>query len=244
MGKSMSDDFPGVLAIVQARMGSRRLPGKVLREVAGKPILQYLLENLQRSQRLAGVVVATSTSAGDMPIVELCERLGVDVSRGDQANVAGRFLDVIETRHAQAFVRISGDSPLLDPRLVDRAVGRFETGDCDLVTNLRPRSYPRGQSVEVLNSQVFRDAYRAMSRREHFEHVTRWFYENEDQVKISNFRAARDWSDIRLVVDTAEDLHMIARIVKRMERPHWQYELSEIIEIYKSIEVEQQATVL
>lgn len=240
----MSDDFPGVLAIVQARMGSSRLPGKVLREVAGKPILQYLLENLQRSKRLAGVVVATSTSAGDMPIVELCERLGVDVFRGDQADVAGRFLDVIETRDAQAFVRISGDSPLLDSRLVDRAVGRFERDDCDLVTNLRPRSYPRGQSVEVLNSQVFRDAYRAMSCREHFEHVTRWFYENEDQVKISNFRAMRDWSDIRLAVDTAEDLHMIARIVKRMERPHWQYELSEIIEIYKSIEVERQATVL
>lgn len=240
----MSDDFPGVLAIVQARMGSRRLPGKVLREVAGKPILQYLLENLQRARRLASVVVATSTSAGDMPIVELCERLGVDVFRGDQANVARRFLDLIESRATKAFVRISGDSPLLDPRLVDRAVGHFGTGDFDMVTNLRPRSYPRGQSVEVIKSEAFRDAYGAMSHREHFEHVTRWFYEHEDQVKIVNLAAKRDWSDIRLVVDTAEDLHTIARIVKRMERPHWQYELSEIIEIYKSVNVEQRATVL
>ncbi len=234
---------PTVLAIVQARMGSSRLPGKVLREVSGKPILQYLLESLQRAKRLAGVVVATSTSTGDMPIVELCERLGVDVFRGDQADVAGRFLDIIEARSVEAFVRICGDSPLLDPRLIDCAIGRFGKGDCDMVTNLRPRSYPRGQSVEVIKSQVFRDAYRTMRHREHFEHVTRWFYENEDQVKIVNFSAERDWSNIHLAVDTAEDLRTIARIVMKLKRPHWQYELREIIEIYKSINVEQQAAV-
>ena len=239
----MSNDVSEPLAIVQARMGSRRLPGKVLREVAGKPILQYLLESLQRAKRLAGVVVATSTSTGDMPIVELCERLGVDVFRGDQADVAGRFLDVIEARDVEAFVRICGDSPLLDPRLVDRAIGYFGKGDCDMVTNLSPRSYPRGQAVEVIRSQAFRDAYRCMSHPEHFEHVTRWFYEHEDRVKIVNFEAECDWSDVHLAVDTAEDLQTIASIVARLKRPHWQYELSEIIEIYKSINVDQQAAV-
>jgi spore coat polysaccharide biosynthesis protein SpsF len=238
----MSNDYSGTFAIVQARMGSSRLPGKVLREVAGKPILQYLLERLQRARRLSGVVVATSTDAEDMPIVELCERLGVEVFRGDQANVASRFLDVIKTRAGNAFVRISGDSPLLDPSVVDLAVGRFLTGDCDVVTNLMPRSYPRGQSVEVVRSQAFREAYLAMSDRDHFEHVTRWFYEHADQVKIVNFGAERDRSDIRLVVDTAADLNRIASIVMRMERPHWQYELSEIIEIYDSVNVEQRAS--
>lgn len=232
---------PTVLAIVQARMGSSRLPGKVLREVAGKPILQYLLESVQRARRLTGLVVATSASASDMAIVELCERLGVDVCRGDQTNVAGRFLDIIEARSVEAFVRISGDSPLLDPRLVDRAVGCFETGDCDMVTNLSPRSYPRGQSVEVIKSQAFRDAYRSMTHPEHFEHVTRWFYEHEDQVKIVNFGADCDWSGIHLAVDTAEDLHTIASIVARLDRPHWQYELSEIIEIYRSTNINEQA---
>lgn len=239
----MSNGVSGVLAIVQARMDSSRLPGKVLREVAGKPILQYLLESLQRARRLAGVVVATSTSPGDMPIVELCERLGIDVFRGDPTNVAGRFLGIIEARSVEAFVRICGDSPLLDPRLIDCAVGRFEMSDCDMVTNLRPRSYPRGQSVEVIKSQAFRDAYRSMTHPEHFEHVTRWFYEHEEQVKIVNFSAERDWSNIHLAVDTAEDLRTIARIVMKLKRPHWQYELSEIIEIYKSITIDRQAAV-
>ena len=224
-----------ILAIVQARVGSSRLPGKVLRDVAGKPLLQYVLERLRRCRELCGLMVATSTRAADDPIAELCESLCVDVYRGAETDVAGRFLGVLDARAPDAFVRISGDSPLLDPGLVDRAVVHYCGGAYDLVTNLMPRTYPRGQSVEVVSADVFRNCYAAMSRPEHFEHVTAWFYENEGRLRIANLRDSRDHSDVRLVVDTVDDLRTMARIIDRFTRPHWEYELDDIVEIYESL---------
>ncbi len=222
-------------AIIQARMSSSRRPGKLLYEVAGKPMLQYVLERLQHCRNLDGQVVATSTQDDDTPIANFCDRFGISVYRGDLANVARRFLEVIELLRFDAFVRISGDSPLLDQQLVDQAVDCFRSGSFDMVTNLMPRSYPEGQSVEVIKSGVFRAAYVAMNSPVHFEHVTPWFYEHHEDFKMLNLGAPHDWSDIHLAVDTEEDMKTFAGIVARFDQPHWQYGLSEIIEIYESL---------
>src|SRR5689334_213909 len=128
-----------LVAVVQARYSSRRLPGKVLQEVAAKPLLAYLLERLARCSTLRGIVVATSVEKSDDAIARFCIERGIELYRGPLADVLGRFVGAAETLNLDALVRINGDSPLLDPAIVDQAVELFEQGDVDLVTNVHPR---------------------------------------------------------------------------------------------------------
>lgn len=222
-------------AIVQARMRSRRLPGKSLYPIAGRPMLSYLIERLRMCQRLADVVVATSTMADDDAIARLCAEIGVTCHRGPLDNVLGRFLEVIRTRALTAVVRISGDSPLLDPALVDRAIDMFKIAGVDLVTNVAPRSFPRGQSVEVVSAEALRRVDAEEITLEEREHVTLWFYRHPQRCTMRNFAAARDLSSVQLSVDTPEDLTTIARIIGKMDRPHWQYGLDDLLELRRMV---------
>ena len=224
-------------AIVQARMSSVRLPGKVLMKAAGRTVLQYVIERLQKCAALDGIVVATSTDDCEMPIVNHCEELGVAVYRGDLEDVARRFLDTAERFGFSAFVRVCADSPLLDAELVSRAVERFRACECDIVTNVMPRTYPHGQSVEVVRTGTLRATWPRMNMPEHLEHVTSFFYEHRSEFSIVNLCAQRDMSDLRLVVDTEEDLERFAWIVDRFDEPHWKYGLEELIEMCDSLGV-------
>lgn len=222
-------------AIVQARMDSERFPGKVLHPVCGKPMLEYLLERLERCALLDAAVVATSSGQTDDPIERFCRVRGKKCFRGSLNNVAGRFRGALERYRFDAFVRVSGDSPLLDPGLVDMAVGMFLQGDFDLVTNVFPRSYPRGQSVEIVRAESFRLVCDDTWPDEESQHVTLFFYRNPNQFKIRNFSAQTDLSNIHLAVDTVEDMERFAAIVAGMEKPHWQYGFEEIVAMYREI---------
>jgi spore coat polysaccharide biosynthesis protein SpsF len=210
-------------------MNSQRLPGKVLREIEGKPLLEYLLERLERCTRLDAIVVATSTDPGDDPIAAVCEQRSTACYRGALDDVAGRFLGAIDAHAFDAFVRVSGDSPLLDQRLVDQAVDQL--ADHDLVTNVFPRTFPPGQSVEVVRSDVFRATYGRIREPEDIEHVTSFFYRHADEFAICAFAAGRTLPPIQLTVDTEEQLRAVATIIGRMERPHWEYALADVLEL-------------
>lgn len=222
-------------AIIQARMSSRRLPGKVLRKIEGKPLLQYLLERLEHCNHLDEILVATSVDESDTPICDLCRELGIPAFRGSLEDVAGRFLDVLNSCPLDGFVRLSADSPLLDQRLVDEGVILFEKGDYDLVTNVHPRTYPSGESVEVVRSATFRSTYPRMVSEEDREHVTRYFYRNSHHFAIRNFVSETYLGDLHLAVDRKEDLEVIQRILRRMTSPHWDYPLGELIKIYQGL---------
>ena len=140
-------------AIVQARMSSMRLPGKSLRPLCGKPMLQYVLESLAQVDELAETIVATSSDPSDDPIAEFCDQFGSVCFRGSLDHVAERFLQTANARGLSAFVRVSGDSPLLDPRFVARAVDLFVESNADVVTNVFPRTYPPGMSVELVRTE-------------------------------------------------------------------------------------------
>lgn len=215
--------------VVQVRMGSSRLPGKVLLEIAGKPLLQYLLERLERCQTVDNVVVATSTEGNDDLIVDFCRRYGIECFRGAPDDVAGRLVGVLDRYGWDALVRISGDSPLLDHRLVDRALWVFEEDNYDLVTNVWPRSYPYGQSVEVLGAKVFRRAYEKMSKKSDLEHVTRYFYRNEQRFEIYNFESKVNYAGICMSVDTKENFKSVEALIKRMDKSHWTYTVDELV---------------
>ena len=220
-------------AIVQARMSSQRLPDKVLTMVNGKPLLQYLLERLNHCSSIDQTVVATSEDKSDDPIAVFCHEYGALCFRGPLKNVAKRFYMVIEKYNLDAFVRVCCDSPMLDQKLIDQGVQLFN-GEFDIVTNISPRSYPVGQSVEVIRTSTFKKVYEKMSKPDHFEHVTKYFYENSDEFRIKNFSNDKDLSSYRLVVDTPEDLKRIEKIIGSMTRPHTEYRFDDFIELYPS----------
>ena len=222
--------------IIQARMGSQRLPGKVLQRVAGKPLLEYLLERLERGTGGLQRVVATSTEAPDDPLEQFCAARGIPCHLGPMLDVAGRFWTAARVFGFDGFVRLSADSPLLDQGLVDWAVRLFCGGAFDLVTNVAIRSFPHGQSVEVVRTSAFARACGTMDEAADREHVTRFFYRNPAAFAIHNFTACQDYSDLQFSVDTPADAQRCAALLSCMERPHWQYGWRELIELSRHLE--------
>jgi spore coat polysaccharide biosynthesis protein SpsF len=217
-------------------MSSQRLPNKVLHKVAGKPMLQYLLERLMHCNCLDAIVVATSVDDSDTPIAEHCRQHGIAYHRGPLANVAGRFNEVLDIYKFDCFVRVNGDSPLLDQRLIEKGVNIYLGGNFDVVTNTLPRTYPAGQSVEVLHAITYQNAYNRMREQEDLEHVTRYYYRHSEDFCIHNFSYIESINNIRLCVDTHEDMERFAGIISCMDRPHWEYQLEDLLEIYRILE--------
>jgi spore coat polysaccharide biosynthesis protein SpsF (cytidylyltransferase family) len=217
------------VAVIQARSSSRRLPDKVLLELAGKPMLAYTVERLRRCRTVRDVVLATSDRPEDDRVAALGERLGVPVYRGPLDDVLGRFVAAARAFDATAVVRISGDSPLIDPEVVDRVVARLLAATCDLATNVFPRSFPKGQSVEVIALAALERAAAVAVDPEDREHVTRYIYGHPAAFRIENVAFGRDASGVQLSVDTADDLAFIGRILASMTRPHWEYGVEEVL---------------
>jgi spore coat polysaccharide biosynthesis protein SpsF len=221
--------------VAQARMTSARLPGKVLRPLDGRrPCLQLVVERLQRSERADLVAVATSRDPSDDPVATLCEQLGVAVHRGPLEDVAARYLEAVDRFRLDAFVRVTADSPLIDQRLVDRGIALFEEGGADVVTNVFPSTFASGHSLEVVDGEAFRDAYRDMSEPVHFEHVTNFLYRHSERFRIRNFESGRDEGAIDVSLDTEKDARLIEAIFARMDRPHWEYDYDAIMELYRA----------
>lgn len=212
-------------AIVQARMTSARLPGKVLRMLCGQPVLSWLLDGLALCSGPDMIVLATSTELSDDPVAEFCAGRGLPCFRGPLDDVAGRFLAAAEAHGLDAFVRLCGDSPLLDPRLVDEAVALFRQGGADLETNVLRRTFPRGQSVEVVDTMAMRRAEAAMTDPQDREHVTRHFYTHAGEFRLRSFESGGDFGAVNFCVDTADDLVRLSALVQRFvpgaARPGW-----------------------
>lgn len=219
--------------IIQARLNSVRLPRKVLIDVNQKPVLGYLVMSL-KCLNDHEICVATSDQSTDDGIQYFCNENSISCYRGSLEDVSKRMLDATNYHNADAFVRINGDSPLLDPQIVKKAISIYKNGNYDLVTNTFPRSFPVGQSVEVIRTSTFEKAYKKMTSIDHFEHVTKYYYEHPDEFRIKNFKNNRDLSKYRLVIDTPKDLERMKTIIGKMTEPHTKYSMDELIEIYPS----------
>lgn len=201
------------VSVVTARRTSRRLPGKVLQLINGRPMLSYTIERLSSVKRLDAIVIATSTDSSDDPVMAFAERSGVACWRGELNDVLGRVRSAAAAHAADAVVRISGDSPLLDPALVRLAIDRFSEGTTDLVTNVFPRSYPKGQSIEILSREALERLDTEAVEPEDREHVTRYAYSHPDRFTISNFSSPRPRPDLQLSVDTPADLERVTALI-------------------------------
>ncbi|WP_340302368.1 GNAT family N-acetyltransferase [Roseobacter sp. HKCCD7870] len=207
-----------VVAIVQARMTSTRLPGKVLADILGRPLLEFMLKRVQRSQLLDEIWVATTRNAADDPVCELCKTLGLPVFRGDEHDVLSRFVEVCEKTDASVIVRLTADCPLADPVIVDEAVAMLLDGNYDYVSNAIQRSFPDGLDVEVfLRSALKATGVHATSAFQR-EHVTPYMrsgvYPDAGKFSVGHLMAPADFSHLRWTVDTQADLDHIIRLTK------------------------------
>jgi spore coat polysaccharide biosynthesis protein SpsF (cytidylyltransferase family) len=198
------------------------LPGKVLRPIGGRPLLSYVVDSLTHCQSVDAVVLATSIDASDDPVAAFAKERGVSCHRGPLENVSSRVLGAAWSVGADALVRVCGDSPLLDPALVDHGVQLLRSSPADLVSNVAPRTFPKGQSVEVLSCASLHRAIAAMTTSYEREHVTPHFYEHPADFDIRGFSAARPRPDVRLCVDDEIDLARCEAIVETLDAPPWQ----------------------
>lgn len=190
-----------------ARMSSSRLPGKVLREVAGRSLLEHVLERVRRARELDYVVLATSSELSDDPLAAAAERAGAPVFRGDLSDVTGRVLACAREFGLDAVARVNGDSPWVDPTLLDRGVALMRESGVDLVTNVQERTFPYGVAVEVVRTAALERVCSEASDPAHFEHVTRLMYDNPECFEIVNLRSDDPGlAELRLTVDTLDDL--------------------------------------
>jgi spore coat polysaccharide biosynthesis protein SpsF (cytidylyltransferase family) len=211
-----------VVVTIQARLSSQRLPGKILRNLRGRPMLDYLLEGLGHATRVDEVWIATSAEASDDATAEFAAARGVRCHRGPLEDVARRLLGAGEAAAADAIVRVSGDSPLLDPALVDEAVALYRESTVDVVSNVRPRSFPKGQSVEVIAMAALRRAVAQMRAVEEREHVTPYLYAHPEKFAVRAIGAMQPRPDVQLSVDSPEDFARCEAILGLLAAPHWQ----------------------
>jgi spore coat polysaccharide biosynthesis protein SpsF len=204
-----------VVAIVQARMGSTRLPGKVLMDLGGETALARVLNRLRRSQLIQEVVVATTTSAPDVAIAQECIRLGAPFFRGSEGDVLDRYYRAALECQAEAVVRITADCPLIDPELVDDTVRPFLEQHADFASNVTPRRYPRGLDTEILSAIALERAWHEARSSYEREHVTPYIYEHAQQFKVISVRGHDDYSHYRWTLDTPEDLQLLRAIYSR-----------------------------
>ncbi|XCC54024.1 NTP transferase domain-containing protein [Polynucleobacter sp. MWH-UH19D] len=181
--------------------------------ISGRPMLERVCDRVLQSSGVKKVVIATSNHSSDDPIEQFCRLRNFSYFRGALDDVAGRFLSVIQREGAEEFIRISADSPLIDPKLIDKAVEEYRRENYDLVTNVLHRTFPKGQSVEIIRSTSYKRMCCDLIDLDDREHVTKAFYRNSSAYKIKNFSAELQAGEYQLSVDTLEDFERISTIV-------------------------------
>lgn len=201
------------IAIIQARMGSTRLPGKALVEIKGKPMLWHVVNRTRRVNKLDDVVVATTTNEADQAIVSLCESEGWLYFRGSEEDVLDRYYRVAALYCADTIIRITSDCPLIDPEIVDLVIEAFINEKADYASNtLPPRTYPRGLDAEVFSFAALERAWKEDANPALKEHVTPYLYRHPQEFKLARVAHETDLSQMRWTVDTLEDLTFIRKI--------------------------------
>ena len=206
------------IASVQARVGSERLPGKVLKNINGKPLLWYLIQRIRQSRLLDDVIVATTENQIDDQIVKFCETYGVNFYRGSENDVLDRISSMIKEKSIDVHVEFFGDSPLIDPHIIDEVIGYYfkYKDNYDFVTNSLKITYPPGQEVSVYRGECLVEANEFTPLNDPLrEHVNIHITKYPDKFKIKNLEAPRyyHYPNIYLEVDTPEDFEMISTII-------------------------------
>lgn len=202
------------VATIEARMNSTRLPGKVLKEVCGKPILELMVERLQRCKNLDDIVIATSAHSSCDAIDALARRIGVHFYRGSEEDVLGRVLEAAQFVQADVIVELTGDCPLIDPVIIDQIINEYFAKGTDYCANVLKRTYPAGMDTQIFSTAILQKVDKLTQDPADREHVSLYIYQHPELFSLHNVESdlpdyMKDW---RLVVDTSEDFELIRRI--------------------------------
>ncbi|HAY46269.1 MAG TPA: spore coat biosynthesis protein F [Gammaproteobacteria bacterium] len=226
-----------IVASIQARLSSTRLPGKVLKEIAGKPMLQWQIERLQQSRLIDDIVVATTTNPADDRIVEFCNRQGYKVFRGDEDNVLQRLADLIVKYEVDIHVECFGDSPLTDPRMVDEFIGYLlkHQNSVDFVSNSLKTTYPPGSEVIVYKGGALIKVNGLVEKSDPLrEHVSLHIYRRTDLFAVMNLEAPSYlyYPDLYMEVDTPEDFQVMTFVIENMmARGHLIFSIDQVVDL-------------
>jgi glutamate-1-semialdehyde aminotransferase/spore coat polysaccharide biosynthesis protein SpsF (cytidylyltransferase family) len=201
-----------IVAIIQARMGSSRLPGKTLADVAGCPLLLRVVERVRSARRVDKVVVATTDRSSDDPIADLCQQEGIECFRGSEDDVLDRFYRTADANRADSVVRITADCPLIDPAVIDKVIVRFQAGNCDYVSNTLRYTYPDGLDTEVFSFAALERAWRDAKKPSEREHVTPYLRTGEFRLANVESESPVPLGRHRWTVDYPADLEFVRRV--------------------------------
>ena len=198
-----------IVAMIQARMGSTRLPGKVMRDLGGDTVLARVVRRVERSEEIERVIVATSDAESDEMIVKECRRLGVDCFRGSEDDVLDRYYQAAKSLSPDVVVRITSDCPAIDPEIVDKTILAFRKARADYGSNALERTYPRGLDNEVMTLAALERCWKEARHPYQRAHVTPYVYENPSLFRMVSVKGDADYSQHRWTLDTADDLDFL-----------------------------------
>jgi spore coat polysaccharide biosynthesis protein SpsF len=222
------------VAIIQARMGSTRLPGKILKNLCGRSVLEHVINRVGQMKEIDEIVIATTDLPQDHIIAELSERLTVNCFRGSEDDVLSRYYFAAKERRADHVVRITSDCPLFDPIVGDFVVRFYQEHGYDIVSNAgaldSKRTFPPGLDTEVFSFPVLETAYRNAKEKYQREHVTPYIYEHPDH-QVFHFNCVDDYSHFRWTLDTEEDFQLIQAIYQELFHGEHDFYINDIIEL-------------
>jgi spore coat polysaccharide biosynthesis protein SpsF len=224
-----------IVATIEARMTSSRLPGKVLRPVLSRPLLSFMIERLRRVWQLDQIVVATTMNDTDDPIADLADGLGVGCFRGSEDDVLARVLGAARKFGADLIVETTGDCPLIDPAVVDQVIATYRANKVDYCANVLQPTYPRGMDVQVFATDVLAEVERLTSDPADREHVSLYIYEHPERYKLLNVCSGLPPEDAehRLTVDTPADYEMVKKIIERLYPRDSAFDLRQILDLLR-----------
>jgi len=222
-----------VAAIIQARMGSTRLPGKILKKVLGKTLLEYQIERVKRSQQINQIIIATTTKDSDDPIVQLCDQLSIPYYRGSEEDVLSRYYEAAKMFKVDVIVRLTSDCPIIDPAVIDKVIKHYlnNKDQFDYVSNTLVRTFPRGMDTEVLPIEILENALLNSKEPVYREHVTSYIYHHPNLFKLGNVTHVEDLSHNRWTVDTEEDFQLIKNILNELYPINTFFNMTDVVEL-------------
>ena len=208
-----------IYAMIQARMGSSRLPGKVMKDVVGKPLLEHIIIRLRACDKIDKIIVITSEEISNEPIKQLCNEINVDCFMGDEDDVLNRYYKAaieFNLNENDDIVRITADCPLIDPKIVDEVIEKHLNGNYDYTTNTLIRTFPDGLDCEIFKLSILNEMWDKARLKSEREHVTLFVKNNPENYKLGNIKQDVDYSNLRWTVDEKEDFILIKRIYEQL----------------------------
>jgi len=220
-------------AIIQTRMGSTRLPGKVMKIIDSEnTVLDYVISQLRNCKTLDKIIIATTTLAEDDIIFEYAEKNGIECFRGSSDDVLDRHYQCAKKFSCTDVVRIPSDKPLIDPTIVDDVVNEYKQKSCDYISNFLTETFPNGSEVEIFSFNTLEKAWNNAEKPSEREHVVPYIINHPEQFQLENFTNSENFSSLRYVVDRKEDLELVKKLVTKIN--HRPILMKDIIQIYRN----------